>query len=260
MPDWLAVVILGVIEGITEFLPISSTGHLLLADYWIQYHASDLFLAVIQTGAVLAVIMAFAERLKMMLRNIREPETKDFIVKLAAAFCLTAIGGLLLKKTGFQLEKNPGPIAWATLIGGILILLVERHLKGKELSGRVTWAIAIAVGVGQLIAVIFPGSSRSGTTILMALVLGCSRQTAIEFSFLLGIPTLFAAAGLEILSAVKHGEVASTESGLVLLGAAVAALTAFASVRWLLRYIQGHSFSAFGWYRIALGLMILAVF
>lgn len=260
MPEWFDVLILSLIEGITEFLPISSTGHMLLAQNWLAHKQGELFLAVVQSGAVLAVMAVFTQRVKDMLVGWRNPETQQFIGKLAAAFLLTAAGGLILKKMHFHLEKNPAPIAWATLIGGILILMIERAIRGKPLRESVTWPVAIAIGVAQLIAVIFPGSSRSGTTILMAMAFGIARGPATEFSFLLGIPTLLAAGASEILSALRHPNAAEPANwGLIGFGTLVAAITAFIVVKWILRYVQSHTYNPFGWYRIAVGVLILAL-
>ena len=258
MPEWFDVFILALIEGVTEFLPVSSTGHMLLAQHWLSHQQSELFLAVIQSGAVLAVILVFTERVKQMLLGWRDKETQQYIAKLAAAFFLTAVGGLLLKKMHFHLEKNPVPIALATLIGGILIIWIESAIRGKNLRETVTWPVALAVGVAQLLAVIFPGASRSGTTILMAMALGIARKPATEFSFLLGIPTLLAAGANEILSAVRHPDAAQPPNwGMIAFGTVIAAITAFIAVKWLLRYVQSHTFNPFGWYRIALGIIIL---
>lgn len=256
MPEWLVVVILGIIEGITEFLPVSSTGHMLLAEAWMPHKQSEVFLAVVQCGAVLAVLTVFAGRVKDLLTNFSKPENRDFVLKLATAFLLTAIGGLILKKMNFRLEENPKPVAWATLVGGVLILLIEAAVAKKQLRDYVTWPVAICVGVGQLLAVIFPGTSRSGATILMALAFGVGRPKAAEFSFLLGIPTLLAAGALKTVSELRHGE-EHVNWSLILLGTAVAAVTAFATVKWLLRYVQTHTFTVFGWYRIILGGLIL---
>ncbi len=254
LPEWVVVVILGLIEGITEFLPISSTGHMLLAQHWLPHPQSDAFLAIVQCGAVLAVITVFAARVKSLLLDWSKPENKDFLFKLGAAFLITAVGGLILKKLHFKLEKNAEPIAWATFIGGILILAVEASLRGRKLRDEIPWHVAIAIGVGQLLAVIFPGLSRSGATILMALAMGVARPKAAEFSFLLGIPTLLAAGLLEGKDALKDP---TTNWALLALGAVVAAVTAFATVKWLLRYVQTHTFNVFGWYRIVLGALIL---
>ena len=124
MPDSIAVILLGIIEGITEFLPISSTGHLLIAEHWIP-EQSEMFNVVIQCGAVLAVLAVFAKRLRQLVSELDKPATRDYFIKLAAAFVLTGIGGLVLKKAGFTLPKTLPPIAWATLIGGVLILAIE---------------------------------------------------------------------------------------------------------------------------------------
>jgi undecaprenyl-diphosphatase len=255
MSDWIAVVLLGAIEGITEFLPISSTGHLLLAEHWLG-HRSELFNVVIQSGAVLAVLAVFAERAKTLVLGWSKPENRDYLLKLAAAFVLTAIGGLALKKAGLKLPKDTAPIAWATLIGGVLFVGLERWLRGRSATETVTWSIALAVGVGQLLAVGFPGASRSGTTILLALALGLSRSAATEFSFLLGIPTLLAAGAKETLDSFK-GHEPHEPWAMILLGTLVAAVTAFVVVKWLLGYVRNHTFTSFGWYRIAVGAAIL---
>lgn len=258
--EWIEVFILALIEGITEFLPISSTGHMLLAQHWFKHKQSELFLAVVQSGAVLAVLMVFTGRIRQIMTQWHELETREFVYKLAAAFCLTAVGGLLLKKGGFELEKDPVPVALATLIGGILILLIEWRMQGRQMLDSVSWPVALAIGGAQLLAVVFPGASRSGTTIMLALVLGIGRRPATEFSFLLGIPTLLSAAALEVGSAIRHPEEAGEINWLMILwGTFIAAITAFAAVKWLLKFIQTHTFIGFGWYRIALGVLILAL-
>jgi undecaprenyl-diphosphatase len=267
MPDWIAVVILGILEGFTEFIPVSSTGHLmigekcLIAAKWLSGHPSDLFNIVIQCGAVIAVLPLFSLRCQQLLFRWREPETRDYLFKLMLAFCLTGLGGFILDKKGFKLEENPKPIAWALIVGGAAFLLIERWLRGKPMRDEVTWTVAFAVGIGQLIAAIFPGASRSGSTILLSLALGLSRPAATEFSFLVGIPTMLAAGGLKIFKALHHAGAAPPENwGMVLLGTVIAAMVSFAAVKWFLRYIQTHTFSGFGWYRIALGAIVLIFF
>lgn len=255
MPDWITIIILGIIEGVTEFLPVSSTGHLLLAQHWLG-ERTEMFNVVIQTGAVIAVLAVFAERAKSLALGWREPVNRDYLTKLGVAFLLTAVGGLAMKKLGLKLPKDVAPIAWATLIGGILFVAVEFWLRNKKTSETVTWTIAIAVGLAQLVAVAFPGASRSGTTILIALALGLSRSSAAEFSFLLGIPTLLAAGAKEALDALKSHE-PHEPWALVFLGTVVAAITAFIVVKWLLNYVRHHTFTPFGWYRIAVGVAIL---
>ncbi len=255
MPDWLAVIILGCVEGITEFLPISSTGHLLLVEHWIG-HRSDLFNVVIQTGAVLAVVLVFARRVRELLTEWSRPEVRDYLIKLGSAFLLTAIGGLLLKQFNLRLPTDPRPVALATLVGGIAFVLIERWLKGRPTTDEITWTVALVIGGAQLIAAAFPGASRSGTTILLALMVGLSRPAATEFSFLLGIPTLMAAGAKETYDALKEGSQHEPWS-LIFLGTIVSAVTAFLAVKWLLGYIRHHTFTPFGWYRIVVGAAIL---
>lgn len=262
MPEWLAIIILGVVEGITEFLPISSTGHLLLAQVlfsrWLPVQ-SDLFNIVIQSGAVLAVLPLFPDRLKQVCFGWRNRETQDFILKIAVAFVITGIGGLLLEENGFTLPDTAGPIVGALLIGGILFLVVEQFVANREMASEITWKIAICVGLGQLVAAVFPGASRSGTTILVALLLGLSRPAATEFSFLVGIPTMLAAGGYKIFKALTSPETGapSEDWGMLALGFFVSAVVSFVVVKWLLTYVQTHTFRIFGWYRIGLSLVIL---
>ena len=261
MPEWLGVFLLGVIEGITEFLPISSTGHLLLVENaHLLPGQSDLFNITIQSGAALAVLAVFGGRLRDLLARIREPEAGGYLAKLLLAFAITGAGGLAIKRLGFMLPKEVAPIAWATLIGGVVILLVEWGLRGRAGRTEVTWAVAVAVGLAQLLAAVFPGTSRAASTIMIAMLLGLVRPAATEFSFLVGVPTLLAAGGFETLHALRHPEGPPTKWDMLALGTVVSAVTAFVVVRWLLRWIQTHSFVPFGWYRIALGLLMLARF
>ena len=259
MPDWLAVVVLGLVEGVTEFLPISSTGHLLLAENtrWLP-RQSDMFNVVIQSGAVLALIPLFGRQIWGLVTRVAEPVPRSYLAKLLVAFAITGAGGLAAKRLGFALPKDVAPVAWATLVGGVVILGVERWLRGRRLDEHVSWAVAIAVGVAQLVAAVLPGTSRAGATILVAIALGLSRLRATEFSFLLGIPTLLAAGLLELRGALREPGPVAPDWGLLLLGWAVAFVAALLVVRWLLRFVQSHTFEAFGWYRIALGLVMLA--
>jgi undecaprenyl-diphosphatase len=258
MPDWIAAAILGIVEGITEFIPISSTGHLLVAEKLLNVHKSELFNVVIQCGAVIAVLPLFPRRIFKFFFEWREPETQGYLLKLLTAFVITGIGGVVWKKLGHELPKELAPVAWALLIGGIAFVAVEFFLRGKKLNNEITWTIAIAVGLAQLVAAIFPGTSRSGSTILACLLLGLARPAATEFSFLAGIPTMLAAGGLEIFEALHHpAPLAPREDwGMVLLATAIAAAVSFIAVKWLLRYIQTHTFNLFGWYRIALAIVI----
>ncbi len=258
MPDWIVTVILGIVEGITEFIPVSSTGHLLLTEHILKVHESDLFNIVIQCGAVIAVLPLFPQRLYKFVFEWRQKETQDYLLKILTAFVITGAVGFILDKKGYKLGENPVPIAWALLIGGMAFLAIEWHLRGKKLSQDITWPIVFAVALGQLIAAVFPGSSRSGSTILLSLLLGLSRPAATEFSFLVGIPTMLAAGALKIFKALHHPDpLAPHENwGLVLLATAIAAVVSFVAVKWLLRYVQTHTFNVFGWYRVVLAIAI----
>jgi undecaprenyl-diphosphatase len=258
MPDWIVVVILGIVEGITEFIPVSSTGHLLIAEKLLHVAKSDLFNVVIQCGAVIAVLPLFPQRLYKFVFELGDKETQSYLLKLFTAFVITCIGGFIIDKKGIKLPEQLAPVAWALLIGGLAFIAIEFLLRGKKLGVEVTWTIAIAVGLGQLVAAVFPGSSRSGTTIMFSLLLGLSRPAATEFSFLVGIPTMLAAGALKIFKTVHHPDpLAPPENwGMVLLATAIAAVVSFIAVKWLLRYVQTHTFTAFGWYRIALAAAI----
>jgi len=261
MPAWFIVTILGFVEGITEFLPISSTGHLLIAERWLHTHQSELFNIVIQSGAVLAVLPLFPERLRQFFFDWRQRPTQVFAAKILLAFVITGIGGFILDKKGYHLKDKPMPIAIALFIGGVAFVLVESWLRGRRLQNDVTWAMAWAVGIGQLLAAVFPGTSRSGVTILLCLILGLNRPAATEFCFLVGIPTMLAAGGWKIFKALHHPApgVVPENWSMVLLGFVVSAIVSFIAVRWLLRYIQTHTFVIFGWYRIALAALIVGL-
>lgn len=261
MPAWFIIAILGIVEGITEFLPVSSTGHLLIAERWLGTHQTDLFNIVIQSGAVIAVLPLFPDRLRQFFFDWRNQATQAYAAKILLAFVITGIGGFIIDKKGFKLPEELKPIAIALFIGGVGFVLVETWLKGRTLQKEVTWAMALAVGAGQLLAAIFPGTSRSGVTILLCLILGLNRPAATEFCFLVGIPTMLAAGAWKIFKALHHpppGTVPENWS-MVFLGFIISAIVSFIAVRWLLRYIQTHTFVIFGWYRIALAALIAAL-
>lgn len=262
MHDWLVVFILGVVEGITEFLPISSTGHLLIAEKLLHSNQSLLFNVVIQCGAVVAVIPLFPQRIHKFIFEWRDWETQLYLLKIFVAFAITGVGGLIIDHFHFSLPKELSPVAWALLIGGLAFLAVEFYLRKKPMGNNITWAIVFAVGFGQLIAAIFPGTSRSGTTILFSLMLGLNRPLATEFSFLVGIPTMLAAGGWEIFKVARHPVVGAAPENWnrLLFASVVAAIVSFIAVKWLLRYVQTHTFNAFGWYRIAAAIAIFLFF
>ena len=263
MSAWLIAVVLGFIEGLTEFIPVSSTGHLLLAEHWLTvggkpldetFFGTEIFNAVIQCGAMLAVLPLFSSRLATLARW-REPAVRDYFLKIGVAFAITVAGVLVMKKGGLTLPHTVMPIALALLIGGVLFIAVETWLRGRKATLEVTWTLAVVFGVAQLIAVAFPGSSRSGATILFALILGMARGPAVEFSFLLGIPTLLAAGAKTSLDALKAHETILWSP--LIIATLVSAVVSFVAVKWLLHYVQNHTIVGFGVYRIALAVVLI---
>jgi undecaprenyl-diphosphatase len=262
MHPYLDAILLGIIEGITEFLPISSTGHLLIAERWLG-HRSDLFNISIQAGAILAVVAIYRKRLWELTVGFRRRENFDYAFKLAVAFGFTAVGGLLMKRAGWELPNEVRPIAWALVLGGFWMLAAEYFAakRAAALGERtsISWTVAILVGIAQVVAGVFPGTSRSGATIFIALLAGTtSRIAATEFAFLVGIPTMFAATGYELTKVLQHDAAVAEEDWIALAIAFVAsAVTAFIAVKWLLRYIQTHSFAPFAYYRFVFGAALL---
>lgn len=263
MPIWLLAVILGFVEGLTEFIPVSSTGHLLIAEHLLKispddFLRSDVFNVVIQLGAVLAVIPLFRDRLKM-LSHLHEPASQRLLAKIIVAFGITAVGGYIMTKKGFKLPEEVQPIAFALIIGGVIFIAVEALVKGRKLPDEISWPVAITIGLAQLIAAGFPGASRSGSTIILALVVGASRSSATEFSFLVGIPTMMAASAKKLLDTLHHPVVGApaTDWPMLILASLVAIVVSFIAVKWLLRYVQSHTFVGFGIYRIVAGVLLL---
>ena len=256
MNELVAALILGIIEGITEFLPISSTGHLLIAEHWLGAR-TDFFNVFIQAGAILAVVAIYRERLWKLTTGIFEAENRDYVLKLMTAFLITSVLGYVIVEQGFQLPDTVTPIAWALIIGGIWMLVAEHFAANKPDNALITWKVAILVGLAQVVAAVFPGTSRSAATIFVALLAGTSnRAAATEFAFLVGIPTMFAASGYKLFELTMTGM--PHEPWLEISVAFIAAtITAFIAVKWLLGYIQTHRFTAFAYYRIILGAGLL---
>ena len=262
MTDFLAAVLLGVIEGITEFLPISSTGHLLIAERWLG-HRSDLFNIAIQAGAIVAIVLIYRQRLwELVVGFATRPEARSYALKLAAAFMATAVLGLVVKKLGWELPTTIRPVAWALVIGAIWMLVAEQLAARRALAlgerVEVSWTTAVLVGIAQVIAGVFPGTSRSSVTIFVALLSGTTnRVAATEFAFLLGIPTMFAATGYQLLAVYKDGGLAGEDWTALAVAFVAAMATAFVAVKWLLHYIQSHRFTVFALYRIVLAAALL---
>ena len=179
-------------------LPISSTGHLLIAQHWLGSR-SELFNVVIQVGAILGVVVVYWQRLLELSLRFRLAENRDYLYKLGAAFAITAVGGFVAKQLGVELPETVAPVAWALIAGGVAILVIERVLADRKPIESVTWNVAAWVGLSQIVAAVFPGTSRSAAAIFAAMLAGLtSRPAAAEFAFLLGIPTMLAAAAYEL--------------------------------------------------------------
>jgi len=213
--ETLNTVILGIVEGVTEFLPVSSTGHLLIVEQFLG-ERSEMFNVAIQSGAILAIVLIYYRRITQMLLHTRQPENRDYLYKLTVSVLITLVLGFVAKHLGFQLPATVLPIAIATLVGGVAILAIESYVAGKPKATEVTWSAAVWVGLAQIAAGLLPGTSRSAATIFAAMLAGVTfRPAATEFAFLVGIPTLFAATAYELLKA-RHEAASADWSGLVL--------------------------------------------
>ncbi|HEX2532044.1 MAG TPA: undecaprenyl-diphosphate phosphatase [Burkholderiaceae bacterium] len=259
----LKVFIMGVVEGLTEFLPISSTGHLILAGSLLDFTGEKYkaFEIVIQAGAIFAVCWEYRARIGAVLAGLfSDRKAQRFVLNLVIAFLPAAALGFLFGKNIKAMLFAPLPVALAFIAGGLLILWVERRHKINPIAVRIdsvdemTALDALKVGCAQAFALI-PGTSRSGATIIGGLLFGLSRKAATEFSFFLAIPTLLAAT---IYSLYKERALLSAaDLPLFGIGTIAAFISAFLCVRWLLRYISSHDFSAFAWYRIVFGLVVI---
>lgn len=253
--------IMGVVEGLTEFLPISSTGHLILAGQLLGLHdeKAKVFDIAIQTGAIFAVILVYAERLKAVLRGLpSQPEAQRFALNVGIGFFPAVALGLLLGKAIKAHLFTPTVVATSFIVGGLIILWAERRqqaavrIESVDAMGPLD---ALKVGLVQCLAMV-PGTSRSGATIIGGMLLGLSRKAATEFSFFLAIPTLIGA-GLYSLYK-ERALLAWSDVPMFGVGLLFSFLSAWVCVRWLLRYVASHSFTPFAWYRIAFGLVVLA--
>lgn len=260
----LKAVIMGLVEGFTEFLPISSTGHLILAGSLLDFtdEKSKVFEIVIQAGAILAVCWEYRSRLGFVIAGLtNSAKAQKFALNLVVAFLPLAVLGLIFGKMIKAALFSPVPVALAFVIGGFIILWVERRHKLSPMAIRVetvddmTTMDAFKVGCAQAVALI-PGASRSGATIIGAMWFGLPRKAATEFSFFLAIPTLLAAT---VYSLVKERALLSAgDLPMFGLGLVAAFVSAFVCVRWLLRYVSTHDFTMFAWYRIVFGIVVIA--
>ncbi|MGA9165268.1 MAG: undecaprenyl-diphosphate phosphatase [Thiobacillus sp.] len=252
--------ILGIIEGLTEFLPVSSTGHLILAGQLLGFNddKGKVFEIAIQFAAILAVVWEYRARLGHALMSVTsEPASQRLAINLFVAFLPAAVLGFLFLKQIKTYLFNPMVVATALIVGGVLILWAERrkHVVRAETVDEMTWRDALKVGFAQAVAMI-PGTSRSGATIIGGLFFGLSRKTAAEFSFFLAIPTMFAATAYDVL---KHWSLFSANDiGMFAVGSAASFVSALLAVRGLIRFISRHDFTVFAWYRIVFGIVVLA--
>lgn len=241
-------ILLGIVEGLTEFLPISSTGHLVIASDILNIPASDFlssFIIAIQLGAIASVVAVYWRTLFFDFKTMQ---------RVVVAFIPTALVGFVLYKLLKDvLIDNLALIAWMLLLGGIVLVLFEKYHK-EGVVNEISYRHALLIGCIQSLAIV-PGVSRAGATVIGGLSLGLTREKIVEFSFLLAIPTMLAATGYDLLK--SGSSFGSGEWELLAVGFVVAFVAAFVAVKWLIRYVQSHSFAIFGWYRIALGIALL---
>lgn len=265
----IKAIILGIVEGITEWLPISSTGHMILVDEFLKLNVSlqfmEMFLVVIQLGAIFAVIVLYWKKIFPFTFDNGVKIEKDTIsmwFKIIVACIPAAVVGLLFDDVLNELFYNPITVAIMLILFGILFIVIENYNKNKRPTvttlSEITYQVAIMIGIFQLIAAVFPGTSRSGATIVGALLIGVSRTVAAEFTFFLAIPVMFGASALKLL---KFGfSFTGNEMVLLLTGMIVAFIVSIMAIKFLMSYIKTNDFKIFGWYRIILGIIVLAYF
>jgi undecaprenyl-diphosphatase len=261
MNDIIKAVILGLVEGATEFIPVSSTGHLILAGDWLNFEGdrAETFTVFIQLGAILAVVWLYREKVLRVFGNLGDPASRQLIVNLAIAFLPAALIGFLIHDWIKEALFNPVTVAWALLVGGIVILLIEwwnPPEKVEDVDG-VPMSKALGIGVAQVLS-LFPGVSRSGATIMGARSLGLSRRAAAEFSFFLAIPVMFAATGYDLFK--SRDTLSAADAPVFAVGFIVSFLSAIVVVKAFLGFVSRHSFKPFAWYRIAFGALLLFIY
>ena len=265
----LKAILFGIIEGITEWLPISSTGHMILLNEFVTLDVSpefwEMFLVVIQLGAILAVVLLFWNKIFPFRFKEKPVLRKDIFslwFKIIVACVPAAVIGLAFDDVLDALFYNPWCVAIALIVFGVAFIVIEN--KNKNASPKITelrditYQTALMIGVFQLLAAVFPGTSRSGATIVGALLIGVSRTVAAEFTFFLAIPVMF---GASLLKIVKFGfDFTGTEAAILLTGMVSAFIVSVVVIRFLMGYIKKHDFKVFGWYRIVLGAAVLLYF
>lgn len=252
---------MGIVEGLTEFLPVSSTGHLIMAGQLLGFdnEKGAVFDIVIQTGAILAIVWEYRRRFLGVLAGVfSDPKAQRFLTNLLIAFIPAAVIGLAVGKVVKAYLFHPIPVALAFIIGGIVILWAEKrdHQVTVEEVDDMTWRDALKLGCAQTLAILFPGVSRSGATIIGGLFFGLSRRAATEFSFFLAVPTLMSAGAYQLYK--ERGLLSADDISWFGVGLLAAFISAFACVRWFLRYVSTHDFTLFAWYRIAFGIIVIA--
>jgi len=254
----LKTIILGIIEGVTEFLPVSSTGHLILAGDVLAFtgERAKVFEIFIQLGAILSVVWLYRARLASIIRGIGTSKANDFLIKIFLAFLPSAIVGLLAHSYIKHYLFNPITVAIALVGGGIAIIFIEKAIKKPQVLDidTISYKSALGVGLFQVLS-LFPGVSRAGATIMGGLILSLERRVAAEFSFFLAIPTMFAAASFDLLKGIKYLE--PTDLPIFALGFVTAFVSAILVIKVFLRYIARNNFLPFGYYRIVFGIVAL---
>lgn len=262
IPTIVIALILGLVEGLTEFLPISSTGHLIIIGDLLGFTGARArtFTIVIQLGAILAICWLYRHRLIDVVRGLpRDRSARRFVINLGVAFIPAAVLGLLFHDFIKHVLFSPVVVAIALILGGVAILIIERtnqRLRVEQVDDM-GWRDALKVGLAQTLALI-PGTSRSGATIMGGLLSGLSRRTATEFSFFLAIPVMFAATGYDLVT--SWDALRPSDIPLFVTGFVAAFVSALLAVRFLLHYIANHDFTLFAWYRIVFGLLVLGYY
>lgn len=268
--ELLKALLLGIVEGITEWLPISSTGHMILLDEFLKLNVSaafkDMFLVVIQLGAILAVVVLYFKKLWPFAMRDKKPllekEKVSMWLKIIVSCVPAAIVGLLFDDQLEALFYNWQTVALMLVVFGIAFIIIEKYNKKKEPTVHsirdLSYRAAFIIGLFQLIAAVFPGTSRSGATIVGALLIGVSRTVAAEYTFFLAVPVMFGASALKL---VKFGfDFTSFELAVLAVGLISAFVVSILAIKFLMGYIKKHDFTVFGWYRIVLGVAVTAYF